>query len=237
MFQERYRSNSLDSILVADLNKRVLLSHNQNNALSGGVPSAQNGSSGFNRNSSIDVIKEEDARVSAQLPKQISAGALLLTSGANLEKRPTFEGLDKRKSWSVAEGSSLQSANSVPAMTLLSHSGKRLSSSGLSKTTEHHQPNHHPVDDLHQLANGGGKEKSSLVSGEGNEKSIRGRRTTNSNEMAGHNNNNDNNNSSNNNNGGAQTGHDPPQGQGSRTDLLLKTTKGWETVYLYYHST
>eukprot|EP00094_Tigriopus_californicus_P012417 TCALIF_12003-PA protein Name:"Similar to ARHGAP27 Rho GTPase-activating protein 27 (Homo sapiens)" AED:0.35 eAED:0.36 QI:0/0/0/0.33/1/1/9/0/1508 len=241
-WQERYRSNSLDSILVADLNKRVLLSHNQNNPLPGGVPPTQNGSLGFNRNSSIDVIKEEDARGSAQLPKQISAGALLLQSGANLEKRPTFEGLDKRKSWSVADGSSLQSAISVPAMTILSHNGRRplssLSSSGQTKTAEHHRssspPNHHHVD-LHQLVNGGGKEKSSLVSNEANEKSIRARRSTTNatntnNEVTGGSGGNSNSNDNNNSNSGAQTGHHYPHGAGSRTDLQLKTTKGLESA-------
>ncbi|TRY76272.1 hypothetical protein TCAL_12003 [Tigriopus californicus] len=242
-WQERYRSNSLDSILVADLNKRVLLSHNQNNPLPGGVPPTQNGSLGFNRNSSIDVIKEEDARGSAQLPKQISAGALLLQSGANLEKRPTFEGLDKRKSWSVADGSSLQSAISVPAMTILSHNGRRplssLSSSGQTKTAEHHRssspPNHHHVD-LHQLVNGGGKEKSSLVSNEANEKSIRARRSTTNatntnNEVTGGSGGNSNSNDNNNSNSGAQTGHHYPHGAGSRTDLQLKTTKGRISAY------
>eukprot|EP00095_Tigriopus_kingsejongensis_P000335 maker-scaffold194_size270518-snap-gene-0.10 protein:Tk00335 transcript:maker-scaffold194_size270518-snap-gene-0.10-mRNA-1 annotation:"rho gtpase-activating protein 12" len=149
-FQERYRSNSLDSILVTDLNNRVHPPPNsQFKARPGHHASDRGNHYPSNRNSSIDVIKEEEPRPNPnhRLPKQISAGALILASGANLEKRPTFESLDKRKSWSVVDTGAnhpLQGANSVPAMAILGNNGRRLVARG---TLDH------------QLAEGGGKEK------------------------------------------------------------------------------
>ena len=76
----KFRSNSLDSILLADLNNRVA-------PVKSVLP---------NRNSAIEI--------KANLPQAGTPGQFVkksppLNSGS-LHKRPTFESLDKRKSWS-----------------------------------------------------------------------------------------------------------------------------------------
>lgn len=80
LFQERYRSNSLDSILVTDINNRA--------APNDKLP---------NRHSAVE-IKSFQPPPATDRPQFVKKSPPVMTT---LEKRPTFEGLDKRKSWSV----------------------------------------------------------------------------------------------------------------------------------------
>jgi hypothetical protein len=94
VFQERYRSNSLDSILLADLNNRV--------TSKAALP---------NRNSAFEIKvtpqpQQQEQPQEQQPPSQLHHFAkksppTAALQGGKLAKRPTFDSLDKRKSWSV----------------------------------------------------------------------------------------------------------------------------------------
>ena len=109
--QERYRSNSLDSVLVGELNGHpaaVSTGPNGDN----GDPVASAAHTNFHHRLSAVELKSGNAAAAAVTPstqqqQQQQQHALrqqqLLRK--NLEKRPTFDSLDKRKSWSVDVGS------------------------------------------------------------------------------------------------------------------------------------
>ncbi len=120
--QERYRSNSLDSILVSDLNSTSAAAAAAAAYGRRGNPTAvlQNRNSAFEMhpdgNPASPPGKQQEAHLrffqhpNVNPPPGGHLGGLLLMNqgggvGGALEKRPTFEGgLDKRKSWSVDVG-------------------------------------------------------------------------------------------------------------------------------------
>ena len=97
-FQERYRSNSLDSILVSD-------EANLRNPSSSKGRSTGSNNKPFlpNRNSAQEVLVSSSKASS----NQRHGGRFAQNKTVSLEKRPTFEGLDKRKSWSVVDNSTI----------------------------------------------------------------------------------------------------------------------------------
>ena len=129
-FKERYRSNSLDSILVADLNHKVFSASGRESGVEGEDESSEKQ---FNSPSSNDIPQFPNNRHSTTIfhlhppqhhliPKHLpgSDSSVVATtdviSGSsgggdkstgyvdkltNIQKRPTFDSLDKRKSWSV----------------------------------------------------------------------------------------------------------------------------------------
>ena len=130
-FKERYRSNSLDSILVADLNHKVFSACGKESGVVGG----RNEGSGKIFHSppsqkTNEIPQFPNVRHSTTIfhlhppqhhliPKHhpgsdnsVTATGVISGSGgdknagyvdkiANIQKRPTFDSLDKRKSWSV----------------------------------------------------------------------------------------------------------------------------------------
>lgn len=102
--QERYRSNSLDSILVADLNARAkatAAANVRNSALVEPVtrPVASPPASSPPRRQQLGNPELLPAAHNNHFLKNPASASSGKSSG--LEKRPTFDALDKRKSWSV----------------------------------------------------------------------------------------------------------------------------------------
>ena len=130
-FKDRYRSNSLDSILVADLNHKVFSASGRENEMIGGE---NDGSGRIFRSPPLQKTNEipqfPNVRHSTTIfhlhppqhhliPKHqpgsdnsVAGAGVVNGSGsdkstgcvdkaANIQKRPTFDSLDKRKSWSV----------------------------------------------------------------------------------------------------------------------------------------
>jgi hypothetical protein len=104
-FHERYRSNSLDSILVADLDR----SHHQ--PASQPPPSRHS----YHMNSSVTPAYHIYPAEHHLIPK---SQVTLVRGGIGLAKRPTIEGLDKRKSWSldISSASRVASLGSVASV-------------------------------------------------------------------------------------------------------------------------
>jgi len=73
-FQERYRSNSMDSILVADMNRQLYKPPKQQSPF---------------------VVMQQQ-----QQQQQLPPAAVMGIHQHHLEKRPTFDNIDKRSSWS-----------------------------------------------------------------------------------------------------------------------------------------
>ena len=97
-FQERYRSNSLDSILVSDVSNRppkpVL--PNRNSAFEFKTPSP-----GAHAPSHFPPFPPGYDPPNSHHQPLFTKKYPPPTSNRTLEKRPTFDSLDKRKSWSV----------------------------------------------------------------------------------------------------------------------------------------